>query len=542
MSLFGVFGLSLACSRTTSSKAEEASAPPSVSSKTSTDEFVYNGRAEPDSLDPQKTWSHDSAQIIHQLYEGLITREADFMTLKPGLASEWSVSADGLTYTFKMRPGVKWSNGDAITADQVRGSWLRAMEPKVAAPYLKWFTDFIVGADNFVQNYSSLERAQAEKDLGITATEGVVSVKLIRPISYFKYLIAQPPFFVVHPSMYDPSSPGWTDPAKFIGNGAYKLALWKVNDRIILNKNSNFYEADGVSISKVTILVITDENAAFNMYQSGKLDWTNNNAISTTMVPGLKGREDFHMDPTLGTYMPIFNVRKKPFNDVRVRRAFALTVDRETITDRVLRAGFKPTHRLIPPVIPGFQSLIPNAAAIDERAIEAKKLLAEAGYPDGKGFPEVVYRYNTDEAHHKIAQALQAGWQKYLGVKIKLDNLEWKVFLTEQKQGRFDIARLGWIGDYPDPNTFLEIYMTKNDNNRTGWGSPVYDKLVEDALKTLDEKKRFELYAQAEKLVFDEAPFVSIYHYSYFSLLNPAVKGFIPNPQGHHHVRYFSKK
>jgi len=534
--------LALACSRTSSSKAEGDAAKQSINFQTAADEFIYNGRAEPDSLDPQKTWAHDSAQIIHQLYEGLITREPDFMTLRPGLASEWTISTDGLTYTFTLRPGVKWSNGEPLTAEQVKGSFIRALDPKLAAPYVRWYTDFIVGANELSKNFNSSKRAEFEKSLGIIANGNIVTIKLIRPLSYFKYLIAQPPFFVVHPSMYDTSSPAWTSPEKFISNGAYNLSSWKVNDRIVLEKNPNFFEADAVPLKKVVIVVITDENASFNMYQSGKLDWTNNNAIASTMVPGLKGREDFHMDPTLGTYMYVFNTRKKPFNDVKVRRAFQLTVDQPTITDRVLRSGFMPTHRLIPPVIPGYQSLVSNQASMEERIKEAKKLLAEAGYPDGKGFPTVTYRYNTDEGHHKIAQALQAGWQKNLGISVKLENLEWKVFLSEQAQGRFDLVRKGWIGDYPDPNTFLEIFMSHNENNHSGWSNSTYDQLIEGALKIEDEKKRYEAYAQAEKLLFEESPFAAIYHYSYFSLLNPAVKGFIPNPQGLYLLRYFSKK
>jgi oligopeptide transport system substrate-binding protein len=289
-------------------------------------------------------------------------------------------------------------------------------------------------------------------------------------------------------------------------------------------------------------VILTEQAATFNMFQAGAIDWTNNNSIDTALVPSLRGREDFHLNPTLGTYMSVFNVTKKPFNDARVRRAFALVVDQALITDKILRSGFQPTHRLVPPVIPGYQSQVPDQPAFDVRLAEAKKLLSEAGYPEGKGFPAVTYKYNTDEQHHKIAQALQAAWQKHLGVSVKLENLEWKVFLSEQKRRNFDVARLGWIGDYPDPATFLELYMTGNENNRSGWSNPQYDELVRSALREQDEKKRFGLYAQAEKIVADEAPMIGIYHYSYFSLINPAVQGFIPNPHGHHLFRFLSKK
>lgn len=530
-----------ACSRADKSATQKQSATPV--SKTDPLEFVYNGKAEPDSLDPHRTWAHDSALIIHQMFEGLLTREPDFVTVKPGLASEWNVSEDGKTYRFKLRPGIKWSTGEAITADQVLKSLHRAMDPKVANPYIKWYTDFIVGAEDFHKNYTGAKRAEAEKNLGIQLAGGdTVEFKLIKPISYFKYFIAQPTFYIVHPSMYDATSSAWTDPAKFITNSAYKLKEWKVNDRIILEKNKEFYDAANTKLERIVIIPVGDESASYNLYQSGSLDWTNDNAISTTLVPSLKGREDFHINPTIGTYSIIFNVKKKPFDDARVRRALAMTIDQPMITDRVLRSGFQPAYKLIPPVIPNYQTLVPEPKPLEERIAEAKKLLAEAGFPDGKGFPKVTYRYNTDEAHHKIAQTLQQTWQKNLGVQIQLENLEWKVFLTEQKTGNFEISRLGWIGDYPDPATFLELYMTGNENNRSFWSNQEYDSLVNQALEVQDEAKRYELYAKAEKIVMDESPMGAIYHYSYFSLMHPRVQGFKPNPHGHYHFRYFSKK
>ncbi len=524
------------------SKSDSGSKAVGIQYKTPKTEFVYNGRAEPDFLDPHRSWAHDSAQIIMQLLEGLLTRDADYMTIKPGLASEWKVSDDQLTYTFTMREGAKWSNGDPITAEHARQSFIRAMDPKIAAPYVAWYTDFIEGAADFVKNFNSPKRAEFEKKLGITVSGNQVSIKLVKPVSYFKYLVAQSPFYITHPSMYDPSSPAWTDPTKFISNSAFVLKEWRVNDRIVLEKNPQYYDAANTGIDRVSILVLTEQPAVYNMYQSGQLDWTNNNSIDTTLVPSLKGREDFYNRPILGSYMSIFNQTKKPFDDPRVRKAFSLVVDQNMITDRVLRSGFQPTHKLVPPVIPGYKSLIPEQAPMEERIKEARRLLAEAGYPDGKGFPQISYKYNTDESHHKIAQALQAAWLKGLGINVKLENQEWKVYLSEQKQKKYEISRLGWIGDYPDPATFLEIFMSHNDNNRTGWKNAEFDRLVREGLAQADEAKRMEIYAQAEKILFDETPMIGIYHYSYFGLINPNLSGHVPNPQGHHLFRYISKK
>lgn len=515
---------------------------------TAPNEFVWNNGAEPETLDPHRMSAHDAAQHAQQLYEGLLTRDRDFVGVIPGLASEWNLSNDGKTYSFKLRPDLKWSNGDALTMAQVRDSFFRSMEPEVANPYVYWFTDYIVGAKEYVEalgagELSPEKKAQLQSKVGINLTSpDSLEIKLKKPAAHFKYFLSQPPFFVVHPSMYDPDATAWRDPKNFVSNGAYNLDEWSVNKRIVMTKNPLYHDAKTASIERLVAYPIVDQSVTYNMYNSGDLDWSGENSISPTLVASLTGREDFHNMPILGTYMYIFNTKKKPFDDVRVRKALSLVIEPEHITDRVLRAGMIPTNKVVPPVIPNYTSLIPPMeASIEERVAEAKKLLAEAGYPDGKGFPSVSIRYNTNESHHKIAQAIQQMWKNRLGLDIKLENMEWKVYLKEQQEGNYDISRYGWIGDYPDPSTFLEIFMTGNDNNRTGWSNKDFDQLVLSSMAIADDKKRFDLQSKAEKMVYDDYPFFGVYHYNYYSLMRPNIEGWEPNMFGHYSMKYLKK-
>lgn len=507
-------------------------------------EFHFNNGAEPEGLDPHKTSSHDAAQLNINMFEGLVGREADFFTIRPGLAESWTVSNDGLTYTFKLRPGIKWSNGDAITAEQFRQSFIRALDPKVASPYVNWHTDFIAGAADVAKNFDKADaRAAAEKTYGVTAPDAsTVIIKLKKPVPYFISLLTQPVFVPVHPSMFDANSAAWRNPAEFITSGAYKLGEWKVNERVVLVKNPNYRNAANVKIEKVVSYPISEENTTLNMYRSGQLDWTGENHISSTLVPSLKARDDFKFTETFGTYMYVFNVKRPPLDNPKVRRALALALNTPEITDKVVRSGVTPAYSLVPKGIPTYQSTAALPKEMDARLAEAKKLLAEAGFPDGKGFPKLTILYNTTEGHHKIAQAVQQMWKQNLGLDIQLQNQEWKVFLKEQQAGNFDISRWGWIGDYPDPNTFLETFVTGNENNQGKFSNARFDELVKASISEKDAGKRMKMLADAEAIVIQENPMAPIYHYVYYSLMSPRVEGFKPNMFGHYYFEYLSKK
>lgn len=511
-------------------------------SQTAANEFVFNNGAEPETLDPHRMSAHDAAQLAINLYEGLLTLDQSYSKLMPGIAESWTVSEDGKTYSFVIRENLKWSNGEALTMEHIRNSFIRALNPELGNNYIAWYTDYIVGAKALHEGFNSKNRKALEAAYGIQITgPRNLEIKLNRPLAYFKYFLSRATFFIVHPSMYDPSSKAWTTPGEFISNGAYKLTEWKVNQRIVMEKNKFFREADQVKLDKIVSLPIVDDSTTMNLYQTGEIDWTGENTIAANLVPSLRGRDDFYHMPILGTYMYLFNTTKKPFDDVRVRQALAMAIDREQITDRVLRSGVVPSNRIIPPVIEDFQSLVSDETPLEQRVAKAKSLLAEAGYSDLSTFPRFTIRYNTNDGHHRVAQSIQQMWKKYLGIDVSLENSEWKVFLKEQTAGNFEVCRQGWIGDFPDPATFLEIFLSTSENNHSKWKNKEFDQIVNSAITVQDDTERFKQLAKAEKLLAEQAPGFGLYHYAYFSLMRPEVKGFKPNKMGHYLFRYFSK-
>lgn len=512
-------------------------------SSTPADEFHFNNGAEPEGLDPHRTQSHDAAQLNYQTFEMLLSRQADYFTLRPGLAESWQTSKDGLTWTFKLRPNLKWSNGEPLTVEQVRGSFIRAMDPKVASPYVNWYTDYVAGAADFVKEYSSPKRAEAEKNLGITTSgKDTVIIKLNKPVTFFGHLVSNPIYAVVHPTMYSPDAAGWKDPAKFIGNGAYNLTEWRVNQRIVMEKNPNYWDASKVQIRKVVSYPINDQQTTYNMYNTNQLDWTGENTLNPTMVPSLKPRKDFEYTSSFGTYIYVFNTKKKPFDNPKVRKAFTLAINTPEITDKILKNGVVPAYRLVPPGIPAYKEAVAYPEDMKTRLTEAKKLLAEAGFPDAKGLPAITLLYNTQESHHRIAQAIQRMWKEGLNANVELRNAEWKVVLAEQKAGNFDVVRFGWIGDFPDPSTFIDFLTTSSENNNGKYSNKEVDNALIQANLEKDPAKRFKLLAKAEKTILDEAAVAPIYFYVWYSLMSPRVANFKPNLFGHYYFRDLAKK
>jgi oligopeptide transport system substrate-binding protein len=519
------------------------SLPQAVQFETAPNEFVYTSGAEPQSLDPHRISAHDAAQHAIQLFEGLLSRGPDYDTLIPGLAEDWSISDDGLTYRFRLRDGVKWSNGEPLTLDHVYQSFIRAMNPEIANPYVYWYVDFIVGAKELHENFKAENRETLLQNLGIQKVgDRELTIRLKEPTSYFKYFLSQPTFAVIHPSMHDHNSSAWQTPSEFISNGAFQLEEWKVNQRLSIVKNPNYYEADQVKLERVVAFPFVDENVIFNMYRRGQIDWTDTNLISAALVNTLKGRDDFQIYPALGTYFFVFNTQKEIFKDPRVRKALSLVIDRDQITDRVLRSGVVPTTRVIPPVIDSFKSTVEGYGDdMDARVAEAKRLLEEAGFNAENPFPSFTIRYNTAEQHNRIAQTVQQMWKSRLGLDAQLENMEWKVFLAEQDAGNYEVSRFAWIGDYPDPLTFFELFQTGNENNRSKFSHAEYDRLVSQAKSMKDGDDRLKLLQRAEEILFEQSPGMAVYHYVWYSLLNPQVEGFIPNSQAHYHWRYLTK-
>lgn len=506
-------------------------------------EFVFNNSAEPAYMDPHRISAHDTALLMVQMFEGLMGRDETYTKIVPVLAEKYEISKDGKTYTFTVRSGLKWSNGDLITPDQIRQSILRGMWPEIGNQYISWWTDYIVGAKEFVENYSKPNRKEFEDKVEVKLKgKNQIVIKLLKPSVTFLNYLTQPQFAVVHPSMLDPNSKAWRTPENYITNGAYKLEKWTVNDRVIMVKNPNYREAAKVKINRIVALAMNDESATMNMFSKGQIDWTGESGLSSVRVPALRSNPDFRLSPYFATSMWLFNTKRKPFDDVRVRRALSLAIHRAELTDKVMKGGQVPTSRLVPPGILGYQPDLKAPPPFERQIEEAKRLLSEAGYPDGKNWPSVTLVYNVNEQNHRVSQAIQQMWKKYLNINVTLQNMEWKVFLKEQELGHFDISRQTWIGDFPDPTQMLDLFVSDNGNNRTGWKNAKYDELVKGADAVLDRQKRMKQLAAAEEIFMQEAPAAPTHQSVYFSLISPQIQNFKPNMFGMYEFKYLDKK
>ncbi|MDB5038961.1 MAG: hypothetical protein JWQ35_2489 [Bacteriovoracaceae bacterium] len=515
----------------------------SLLSVTPPDQFVFNNGVEAETLDPHRLTSVNDSLLALQMFEGLVGMDSTYMKVEPAIASHWEVSKDGLKYTFTIRKGLKWSNGDALTPEQVRNSFIRAMAPEVANPNLENYTHNIEGAAEYVKNYSTPQQKDFEAKLGITLKgKDQIEIKIKKPSALFLNYLADPRCAVVHPSMWKQDSKAWTHPEEFIVNGPYKLKEWVVNKQIVLEKNKNYREASKVKIETIVALPINDQTTTYNLYRTKQIDWTGENTLASTYVSSLRADSEFFLTGAFGTYAYALNVKIKPLDNLKVRKALSLAIHRAEITDKVLKSGVIPTSRLVPPGLDGFKPPIEPPQPFDRQIEQAKTLLAQAGYPDGKGFPTLTLNYNTNEQHHKVAQAIQQMWKKYLNIDVKLDNREWKVFLAEQAQKKYEISRQAWIGEIPDAGDYMEAYLADGPNNHTNWGNAQFDRILRDAHLIRDAKKRNEATAKAEKIILDDAPIIPIYHYVFYSLMSPRIQGFKPNMFGKYQFKYFTKK
>ncbi len=491
---------------------------------------VNNG-AEPKELDPATSTGIPESHIIDNLFEGLTSLDSYTLDPVPGVAESWTISPDGKVYTFKLRPDAAWSDGKKITSHDFQWSWLRVLEPKTAAEYA-YQLYYVKNAEAY-----NLGKIKDAKQVGIeTPDDRTLKVTLENSTPYFLRLTAFHTLYPVPKHVID-KYPGqeWTKEGKIVSNGPFALAEWKLNQHIKLVPNSHYWKKSSIKLKEAFLYGIENENTSEKTFTAGELDMTDS-------VPSVKidtyNKEKknnpntyhpFKSNPYLGTYLYTFNVTRKPLNDVRVRKALALTVDRKLIVEKVLKGGQLPAMVLTPPNTAGYTHA--NTTGLKESVTEAtikeaKKLLADAGYPDGKNMPPVEILYNTNEDHKKIAVALQQMWKKNLGIEATLFNQEWKVYLDTKRNLNYSLARFGWIGDYPDPNTFLDLFTTHSGNNQTGWSNKEYDKLIDMAAKTSDSKKRYEYFHNAEDILLTELPILPIYFYTKQNLLSPKVKMF----------------
>ena len=468
------------------------------------DLVMING-AEPETLDPALITGQPEGRIVNALFEGLLRFDKEGRP-GPGVAASWEVSLDRRIYTFHLREGIRWSDGKSLRAGDFVASWRRTLDPGTASAYS--YQLFVVdGAEEF----ASAPGKDFSK-VGVAAPDdSTLVVRLRRPVPYFLDLCAFPTLFPVRTDVIARFGDDWVKPEHLIGNGAFVLKEWRLNDRVSLVRNPSYWDAGSVSLRTVELLPISKANTAFNFYAAGQADLIMDKGLAPpSLLDELKRRPDFHAAPFLGSYFLRFNCSKPPFNDPRVRKAFSLAIERRRITDKITRAGETPSVSFVPPGISGYTP----PEGLPGNIPEARRLLAEAGYPEGRGFPLTNYLYSEGELNEGVAVELQSMWNEALGVTVQLARQEWKVYLNSLGSLDFGIARSSWVGDYPDPNTFLDLFVTGSGNNRTGWSSPRYDRLLISAADEIDPARRLAILANAESLLIrEELPIAPLFFY-----------------------------
>lgn len=497
---------------------------------------IVNGK-EPESLDPATSVGQPDLRVVGSLFEGLTRYNATNAAPEPGLAHRWEISPDGLVYTFHIRTNALWSTGEPITAHDFVYSWFRVLDPATAADYVGNLF-YIRGAEDY-----HLGKTKDRASVGIHALDAhILRVELAHPTAFFLDLCAFPTQAVVHRGTIEKHGDQWLNARPLPASGAFELVQWKLNDRIRVKKNPRYWEAGQTQIETVDLLPVNLPNTALNLFLSGAVDvvW-DKDVVPSELIDVLRPRPDFHTFDYLATYFFRINTTRKPFDDVRVRKALALVVDRERIVKNITRGGERPANFFVPPNLANYVS--PEGLGYDPEL--ARQLLKEAGYEGGRDFPRFDYMFNSSRDHEKIAVELQDMWRKELGINAELRAVEWKVWLGEQSALNYSISRSSWIGDYADPNTFLDMFMSGNPNNRTGWKSERYDELIRKGNATPDPQARAEILKQAEAiLIREELPIVPLYIYVGFNFFDTNKIAGIhnkQNPRDEHPLRAIRK-
>ncbi|AKA37165.1 oligopeptide ABC transporter substrate-binding protein OppA [Yersinia ruckeri] len=496
--------------------------------------LVRNNGSEPQSLDPHKIEGVPESNLSRDLLEGVVISSPNG-DIVPGVAASWD-NKDFKVWTFHLRKDAKWSNGDPVTAQDFVYSWQRLADPKTASPYESYVQyAHIANIDDIITG------KKPANTLGVKALDDhTLEVTLSEPVPYLVKLLAHPSMSPVNKSVVEKFGEKWTQPQNFVGNGAYKLKNWVVNERIVLERSPTYWDNANTVINQVTYLPISSEVTDVNRYRTGEIDMTYNN-MPIELFQKLKKDipDQVHVDPYLCTYYYEINNVKAPFTDARVREALKLGMDRDVIVNKVKNQGDLPAFGFTPPYTSGAKMTQPEWAnwTQEKRNQEAKKLLAEAGYTKDKPLTFSLL-YNTSDLHKKLAIAAASIWKKNLGVDVKLENQEWKTFLDSRHQGNFDVARAGWCADYNEPSSFLNIMLSNSSNNTSHYKSPAFDKLISDTLKVKTDDERAALYQQAEMQLDKDSAIVPVYYYVNARLVKPYVGGYTgKDPLDNLHVK-----
>jgi len=492
--------------------------------------FRFNNAAEPEMLDPGLMSGQPDGRIARALFEGLVVSDPRTLAPLPGQAYRWDLSADRKIYVFHLRPGLRWSNGRALTAGDFEWSWKRVLDPATGSRYAG-ILSAIEYADSFNQ-----KRADASR-VGVRALDdSTLQVRLVAPTPYFLSLLTFYTCLPVPREVVERFGDRWTRSEHLVTNGPFLLKSWKLRESIELVKNPGYWDQAHVQIDRVIAYPVDDQSTSTNMYKAGVIDWQPSGNIPAPFLPFMRKYADFKVGRQQAVYFYSVNVTRKPFDNVWVRRALTRALDRQTLCDKVLK-GTRPAWGLFCPS--GYAGYEPPAPIAFD-AEEARRDLAKAGYPGGKGFPPFEILINTSEDHRRIAEAVQAMWRSVLNIPAGVANQEWASYLENTTRVHYDVARRSWIGDYPDPSTFLDIMRGGDGNNRTGWSNPAYNQLLAQARSEPDTAQRMRLLSRAEALLLDESPVIPVYHYVTMELVKPYVRGLYPTVLDYHPLKFVS--
>jgi oligopeptide transport system substrate-binding protein len=486
------------------------------------------------SLDPHLATQTSDYSVLSSLLEGLVSEDPVDLHPVPGVAERWDVSPDGMNYTFYLRENAKWSNGDPVTAQDFIASWKRILTPSLGSDYANLF--FILqGAEAFNKGLAGFEQ------VGLSASDArTLQVKLEHPSAYFLSLLSHMSWFPVHLGTIEKSGPiadrsnTWARPGTFVGNGPFNLTAWREGQEIVVEKSSTYWDQATVRLNGIHFHAIDSIDVEERAFRARQLHITEAMPPSKVDAYRRDSPQFLRVDPLLGTYFYRLNTSRPFLNDVRVRRALALAVDRTAIVEKILRAGQLPAHAFTPPGIAGYTA----NASIPTDFAAARQLLVEAGYPGGKGLPALELLFNTSESHRLVAEAIQEMWRRELGVEVRLANQELKGTLEARRAGGYQIMRSVWIADFIDPASFLDIWQSDSGNNYTGWKNLDYDALLFTAAREHNPTARMAMLQKAEALLLRNVPMIPIYHYTHSFLVQPSVKGWHPTLLDHHPYKH----
>ena len=551
----GALAVSLAaCGSSASTGAANATGEAADAAEAGSNGFTVQLGPNPETLDPALNAAVDGGNTLITIEEPLLIIDEN-NEVKPGQAESYEVSDDGLTWTFHMRDGLKWSDGSDLTAKDFEYSFKRLASPDTAAPYAETVVGMIDGYQGAIGNPDEDGNTTTDPDwdaLNVHASEDgkTLTVQLSYPCSYFDKLASFVATSPVQQATVEANGDAWcTEPDTYVCNGPYMITEWTPSERIVLSKNPYYvggWDSSKIVSDTITLLLLEDSSASYAAYNSGEAQLVKD--VPTDEIPSLTRAEDggdFYLDEIMGTYYISLNDQEEPFTDVRVRKALSLAIDRDYVASTIMQGIYTPATALVGPGIVDENGYFMDNANGGEPYIsgdyaanleEAKSLLAEAGYPDGEGFPTITYSANDAGYHIPVAEYVQQAWGD-LGITVNIDKVEWASFLPLRRAGDYDISRNGWSMDYNDPSNMLELFTTNNGNNDGKYANPEFDQVIEDS-RVADKTTHFEKLHEAEDILMNDAACIPVAYYNDFWLQSPSLKGTWHSPYGYWYLQY----